>query len=470
MAALAVAVLITLDAQAPVGPFNRTAAAAQLALDTNRLDEAIGLYERASFMASERAGEISLDWGWAYVRKAHYSLLGRRFERADAELQRAVKTHPPLAKLVKAMWTYLRVETCSDMVKRLQMEGDGADWASIVVYMEETRRLVGDSPAVGYWLGAALEQAGRSEAARKEYLAVVGPADRALTDLSALSQAARQAAEKNRPRPGMPVHPVWRKVDPGKFKVVEMRPFTVHHRNDEVAERTVEALRYYRSRKVLGGLIRSNDRMPRECHIYIHPSREDMLKGSGMPKWAGAGALVLMMGGKTPKAAIHLFQNQPVEFENSVAHELAHVRVASNYNSHPGIPTWVQEGIATSVEMGLEREAALRMLEYAREKDYLIPVKLMMVLPRAPEQAVRLYYAESLAMVESLVERFGKTAFWKFVRLSGTMRHESALRSAFKIAPVELENMVLEWIDDERTAFDKEAMKEADRQTEEDAR
>lgn len=470
MAAVAVAVLGALGAQAPVGPFDKTAAHAQLALDTNRLERAIGLYERASFMAPERVDEISLDWGWAYVRKAHYSLLGRCFERGEAELRLAVETHPALGELVKAMWTYLRVETCSDMVGRVQMEGDGADWASVVDYMEETRQLVGDGPAVGYWLGVALHQAGRTEAARRQYLAVVGPADRTLTDLSALSQAARQVAEKNRPRPGMPIHPVWRKVDPGEFKVVEIRPFTVHHRNEEVAKRTVQALRYYRSQKILGGLIRPNDRLPRECHIYIHPSRKDMLRIPGMPKWADGGAIMLMVGGKTPKAAIHLFQNQPMEFENSVAHELAHVRVASNLNAHPGIPTWVQEGVATSVEMGLEREAALRILEFAREKGYFIPVKVMMVLPRAPDQAVYLYYAESLAMVESLVERFGRTAFWKLVRLSGTMPQERALASAFKITPVELENMVLEWIDDQRAAFDKKAMEEADRQAEGDAR
>lgn len=438
--------------------FEKLAADAQMALDTNRLDAADELYRKAAELAPERRHEISLDWAWTYVEKGFYSLKGGAFEEAGGHFARAVEIHQEVKADVSDIWTIARMSVFQKRATESKEDPDEADWQALIDYARETAALVGERPHTHFALAVSLEGAGDAEGAAEQYalaIASVGKDAPAEDDLRA---AALQALAESRIRITLPIHPLWRKIDEGEFQKLEMPPFTIYHHNAGVARRIGQSLRYFRSERVLRGLLGPNDHLPRKCSVYLHRDRREFLEATGMPDWAGAAARLLRRGGRIEAGEIHLYQTMPMIFENSGSHELGHLRFAANPSTHGSVPLWIVEGVATAAENDFNREWMHRVLTRARDADRLIPVQDIFLLKGVPGGGFEdIFYAESHAMITKLVERFGASAVWRFIRVLNVRGQEDALTQLFKLRPVDVENMVLEWIREGDEALLEEA-------------
>lgn len=427
--------------------FEKVAGDAQMALDTNRLDAAHELYRQAAELAPERIPEISLDWAWTYVQKGFYSLKGGAPEEAGGHFARAVEIHPEVKADISDIWTVTRMNVFHRRATAAKEDPDNTDWQALLDYARETAALVGERPHTHFALAVALEGAGDAKGAAGQYALAIRSVGKDAPAKGDLRAAALQALAENKISITLPIHPLWRKIDEGEFQKLEMPPFTVYHHNAEVARRIGQSLRYFRSERVLSGLLGPNDHLPRDCSVYLHRDGREFLQATGMPAWSGAAARLLRRGGRIAAGEIHLYQTMPMIFENSCPHELAHLRFAANPSAHGGVPLWIHEGVATAAENDFNREWMHRVLTRARDADRLIPVRDMLLLKRVPGEGFEdIFYAESHAMLAKLVERFGAGAVWRFIRILNSRGQEKTLAQFFKLRPMDLENMVLEWI------------------------
>jgi len=426
--------------------FEKLAADAETALDTNRLETAAELYGRAAALAPERVGEISLDWAWAHVEQGFYSIKGGEFEEADAHFRRAVDIDPAVKPHIGEIWTIARIRVFQQRIKAAREKPEEADWDALVGYARETAGFTGQRPHTHFALGLALEGAGETAEAEEHFRAAIKGVGAAVPEETDLREAAKKALNHSPIIVSLPVHPLWREVQEGPFMELSMPPFVIYHHNEEVARRVGQALRCFRAERILNGLLNRNDNLPRECRVYLYRDREEFLESTGMPDWAGAAARPIRAGHRILAAEIHLNQTMPMVFENSAAHELAHVRFAANPSAHANVPLWIQEGVATAAENENNREWMHRVLSKARDQDRLIPVRDMFRLQAVPRGFEDVFYAESHAMVAVMVEHFGSVRMWRFIRTLKGREQQSVLAQLFELRPVDLENMVLEWI------------------------
>ena len=426
--------------------FEKLAADAEMALDTNRLETAAELYGRAAELAPERVGEISLDWAWAHVEQGFYSIKGDEFEGADAHFKRAVDIDPAVKPHVSEIWTIARIRVFQARITAAREEPEKADWNALVGYARETAGFTGERPHTHFALGLALEGAGETAEAEEHFRAAIEGLGGAVPKETHIREAAKKALNRSPIIVALPVHPLWREVEEGPFMELSVPPFLIYHHNEKVARRVGQALRYFRAERILNGLLSRNDNLPRECRVYLYRDREEFMEATGLPDWAGAAARPIRAGHLILAAEIHLNQTMPMIFENSAAHELAHVRFAANPSAHANIPLWILEGVATAAENENNREWMHRVLSKARDQDRLIPVRDMLLLRGVPRGFEDVFYAESHAMVAVMVERFGSIRMWRFIRTLKGREQQSVLAQFFELRPVDLENMVLEWI------------------------
>jgi tetratricopeptide (TPR) repeat protein len=427
-------------------PFEKLAANAQLALDTNRLDRAAELYEKAAARAPERKREIALDWAWTYVQKAYRSIRMGEYEEADGFLERAVEIDESVQKDVGAMWGFARTSIFSRDFAKAREAHKEADWPGLILHARTTLEITGDHPRVRYDLALALEWGGKKAEAVRQYAAALPPAAPQNVAFDELRRAAYTAAMGAGLKFEMPVHPAWRKLDDGEFQKIELPPFVVYHHNAEVAERMVQALRYFRAVPIHSGLLRSNDYVPGECRLYLHRDKDEFHKYTGAPGWSGALYRYKVVRNKTKLGEIHLFQSAPLVYENSAAHELAHLRFSANPSFNPRVPLCINEGVAVSAEEETHRNVFRKILLRARDEERLIPVRDMLLAAGVPRGSEDIFYAESLLIVETLLNAGSVSDFWKFVRTTGVRRADQALVKVYKKSTVEIENLILERI------------------------
>ena len=118
-------------------------------------------------------------------------------------------------------------------------------------------------------------------------------------------------------------------------------------------------------------------------------------------------------------------------------HEITHVVIADRFTAKP-MPRWADEGMAVLTEPLEKKRAHLRNLGDYMKRGHVYSASQLMTMADYPSGANwPMFYAESVCMVEFLVERGGAEKFIEFMEQSVRGGYESALNRVYGLAGFE---------------------------------
>jgi tetratricopeptide (TPR) repeat protein len=425
--------------------FDILASRAVTALDTGRLDLAEEIFAEALAADGERAGELSLDRAWVHVRRAERLYRYDEYCKADESLAKAVQIAPELAEVLRDFRVTARWGVFWEEKEIADQKGARYDWSPLVRYSRETLAVSPGAPAAHYLLAYALERKRDILEARREYTLAAGQSQPRGASISQYRHAAYDAIES--PSFEWPVHPAFTVSEEGEFEVIERPPFRVFHHNRALAERVARALEYYLSEPVLDGLLPAGKPFPDVCDVYLHRNAKEYHEAAGSYDWARGIASLRYTGDGRTRGMILVPQDSAHMIGETLPHELAHIRFDSDERNNRMITVWIDEGIATSAEPDFSKAGERDRLRRARDKGTLIGVREILKLEYFPDHIKHgVVYSESLAMVDTLVGRYGVERFWRFIELIEKKPQTEALKEVYGLEPVDFEQLVLEWI------------------------
>lgn len=432
--------------------FDDVIAQGRLALDTGRPQEAMALFEHAAALEPDRAEEIAPDRSWAFMRLGNDAITAAEPnpERANEYFTAAAAAYPDFAKVFMEQWVFVRTRAVNRAVERDAKDPERGDWQTLADDVAWVIEHGGDNSQARYLRGVIYEFQGKETLAKEQYRLAMKGAEPANESMDALRDAAAKAGSNVGYVLSLrPTYPPWQKSDAGKFQELRSGPFTIYHHNKALAERVGAVLQYYLDQPVLDGFLTPGGPFPKECKVYIYPTKRTFKTSGSTESWAAGTSKFTFVDGKLQTPSIQLYQTSLELTEGPVPHELAHVRFLAKVGSYEKLNLWLQEGIATSAESEYSRRMKARELVKAQKEDKLIPVADIMTATSYPQgDASDIFYAESLAVVQVLVSDYGKDAFWEFVRESRNSDGPRALKAVYNVEPINVEDLVLGWIDE----------------------
>lgn len=444
---LAILGVLALDATAPADTAFETALKqARLALDTGRPADAAPLYEKAVAVSPSRASRLAPERAWAYVKLGNKALKSSDYARAEEYFSLVSAIHPDFKEIVAPQWAFVKLYLVNEAVNAAIENRQEADWETLALEVRRAMQISPNDRQAYFTLGVLHEIQRKNEEAKKYYLkALAGRRKGPGRSLEALRKTAEQEVSRKQHTFNLrPVFPPWRETDGDTLQTLKKGPFVIHHYREALAERVAAVLTYHLQRDALGGVLEAGGPFPEVCNVFIFGSEEDFQNSGGNQVWAGGQAKLFALDDKLVGTQIHFFQTVPDLTESAVPHELAHVRLLAAAPFLEGLPLWLQEGVATSTESEYAKQVHAKRL--AEAKGTLIPFEKMLdaeTYPGGPTNS--LFYSECVAVVESLVERYGKDRFWQFVEAIAALGQRDALRDVYGLSPTELEGFIPAW-------------------------
>lgn len=175
--------------------------------------------------------------------------------------------------------------------------------------------------------------------------------------------------------------------------------------------------------------------------IFIYPSREGFLLGTGQPAWSHGVADYL-------KKEIRSHEESEKFLEALLPHEITHL-IFRDYVGFKGeIPLWLDEGVAQWEEPE-KREAVRWMMKSIIQQKKEFPIKLFMemdIRQTQDEGKVSIFYIQAASLVDFLVRKYGADDFIHFCRqLRDGKRLEEGLRFTYPTTMRTLEEMEKSW-------------------------
>jgi hypothetical protein len=132
---------------------------------------------------------------------------------------------------------------------------------------------------------------------------------------------------------------------------------------------------------------------------------------------------------------VNVFADPRANTVGTIAHEYGHVAVRHIANAR-AVPTWFNEGIATTVEGGYD--GYLERVRDAAERGALISMAEMQTWDVDGERAF-LAYSQANSILDYIADRWGRDAILEILRQIGRdVPPETAFRSVLKISTAEL--------------------------------
>ena len=179
-----------------------------------------------------------------------------------------------------------------------------------------------------------------------------------------------------------------------------------------------------------------NDR----AKIWIYATRADFIAAEKAPGWAAGKASV-----KTRE--LKAYETSADFFETVLPHELSHLIFREFTGLGSDVPLWLDEGVAQLQEK--DRKKSGPLLKEAALKGTLIPLsKLMLVRPEQLDgMGPAIFYAQSVSLVEFIVDKYGATSFRKFCgKLKAGKSVNDALRFTYPASIRNITDLQKAWL------------------------
>jgi hypothetical protein len=150
--------------------------------------------------------------------------------------------------------------------------------------------------------------------------------------------------------------------------------------------------------------------------IILFPDQKSFVLSTGQPLWAT---------GYTDRDAYLLnarsivtYKQEHAFYDGLLPHEISHLILHDFIQRKEAIPLWFDEGVAQLAEEH-KSEVARQIMFILVGREQHIPIETLMVWDIRQEKdphKVKIFYAQSLSMVEFLVDHYGNAAFSRLCR------------------------------------------------------
>jgi hypothetical protein len=166
--------------------------------------------------------------------------------------------------------------------------------------------------------------------------------------------------------------------------------------------------------------------------IIVFPTQEIFLKETGQPAWSQGGA-VHRRWPQEERQIVTFYQEEGF-LDSLLPHEISHLILLDFIGVKGTLPIWFNEGVAQLHEKSKPQQADELMRNLVQRGIY-IPFATLAALDIREETqplAVAVFYAQSLSVVNFMIERFGSRRFGALCRVLGEGKaFEEALASAY---------------------------------------
>ena len=217
-------------------------------------------------------------------------------------------------------------------------------------------------------------------------------------------------------------------VQAAEWNEVKGDHFIVYYKADENFAKEVERnaeIYYNRIAADLGYPRYSNFwQWENRVKIYIHASEDEFQKMTGQPGWSHGMA-------SYTKKEIHSFHSEENFMQTLLPHEITHLVFRDFVGIEGEIPLWLDEGVAEWEEPEKRAIAKEVMKEFLKEerKFRLHDLTQIDIRNVKIELAVKLFYVQSVSVVDFLISKYGADDFIAFCR---QLRDEKTLDEALQ--------------------------------------
>ncbi|MFA5356618.1 MAG: peptidase MA family metallohydrolase [Candidatus Omnitrophota bacterium] len=199
-----------------------------------------------------------------------------------------------------------------------------------------------------------------------------------------------------------------------KWRDAKSTHFIVYYKNAPMSfiDKTIHKAEYYYNKIADDlGFRRFNFWLwDNRAKIYIHDDAQAYQEVTGQPGWSRGCAIIL-------SKEIHTFSFAQDFFDTTLPHEMGHIvfrELVGFYN--PAIPAWLDEGVASYAEETVHSNAKRAVKGALLDNSFIGLERLSGMSPHTMRDIdmIRLFYSESVSIVEYLVKAFGKDNFILF--------------------------------------------------------
>lgn len=148
----------------------------------------------------------------------------------------------------------------------------------------------------------------------------------------------------------------------------------------------------------------------KRAKIYIYPDKETYVKETKQPGWSSGMAAY-------DRKTIWAFPREAGFFDTLLPHEIGHI-VFREVIGDRGVPLWLDEGVASYLEQA-KRFGSEKIVLEAMNDNTFIPFKELTKIDGYGLRLrydVNLFYAESVSIINYLIEKFGTERFNDFCK------------------------------------------------------
>jgi hypothetical protein len=170
-----------------------------------------------------------------------------------------------------------------------------------------------------------------------------------------------------------------------------------------------------------------------KCEVRLHASATAYAQATGQRPELPGHATIQWRGNAVVKRQLDL-RADDLNLQNcTVPHETTHLVLADLFGEN-ALPRWADEGMAILAEPKAQVARYTRKLQACRQAGELYQVGQLMQLQGWPEHArITPFFAQSVSLVEYLIELKGPREFVAYLNYAGRYGYEEALRRIYQI-------------------------------------
>ena len=220
------------------------------------------------------------------------------------------------------------------------------------------------------------------------------------------------------------------------WAIAETANFRVYHTLQESeADRIIRIAEHTRVRMTRKWFGEEPQNWSPRCEVFIHANGGAYAKATGAPANAPGHSTISLESGRILSRRIDLRGDDPNLTIGVLPHETTHVVLAGRFGTHH-VPRWADEGIAVLSEPRNRIELHLRNLaNFQRDRNLFSVQELMRQEDYPHPQRIGPFYAQSVSVVEFLVQKRDPQTFIRFVRAAlDAGRYDRALQTYYGYA------------------------------------
>ncbi len=371
-------------------------ASAPLAAETNKTAAASAVTPTVRMKSEEDAfaaiNARSSGQGRAFLEQADQAFGKRPYAEARELYEKADQAHQEIAGASRDRWAYSKLYAVVEQLNKNATTS--VSWNGLE---QEVRAAVRLSPRLESYSSSLLDE---------------------IQKRRGVVRAASADSEPANPR--VAAADGWSMVESANFRVF-------HKQENALAGRVLQVAEQTRTRMQQKWFGASNETWDPKCDIYLHPTAQDYTRATGQANSPGH-SYVRKEARRAIVRLIELHTDEADLLAAILPHEATHVVLLSEFGLQM-LPRWADEGMAVLSEPA-ERVARHRAnLARCQQDNQLLPVKDLLQLDQYPSpRFIRAFYAESVSVVEYLVNQRGPTEFTLFLQDALRYGYDRALQ------------------------------------------